>query len=90
MNPHWQNPCRGGVGWELHFWWQGLGKGQEASCEGGKKHLQQTKELDEDDGAFKQKQKEKQKGSSLVVQWLRICLAKQGTGVQFLHMPWSN
>ena len=35
-------------------------------------------------------------GTSLVVQWLRICLAMQGTWVQFLikeqrsHVPWDN
>ena len=34
--------------------------------------------------------------TSLVVQWLRICLAMQGTHVQFLvrelssHVPWSS
>ena len=35
-------------------------------------------------------------GTFLVVQWLRICLPMQGTGVQPLvgklrsHVPWSN
>ena len=35
-------------------------------------------------------------GTSLVVQWLRICLPKQGTWVQSLvrelrsHMPWGS
>ena len=36
------------------------------------------------------------KGTTLVVQWLRICLPMQGTWVQSLvrelrsHMPWGN
>ena len=40
--------------------------------------------------------KNSQKGTSLVVQWLRIHLVMHGTGVWFLvgkyrsHMPWSN
>ncbi|XP_074200241.1 translation machinery-associated protein 7 [Camelus bactrianus] len=59
-------------GWdrELRFRWQGLGKGRQAPCPaakvGGKKKplkqpKKQAKEMDEEDKAFKQKQKEEQK-----------------------------
>ncbi|KAB0352117.1 hypothetical protein FD754_016974 [Muntiacus muntjak] len=47
--------------------WQGLGKGRQAPCwAGGKKKplkppKKQAKEMDEEDKAFKQKQKEEQK-----------------------------
>ena len=41
-------------------------------------------------------QEEKETGTSLVIQWLRVCLPLQGMWVQSLvrelgfHMPWSN